>query len=393
MDSHLSKSRVDWTAAAFAMAVAYALFLVAMFWGGFWLRDANGHILANDFIDVFAAGKMAAAGHSASVYDWQAHHAAETALTGIPFEGYYGWHYPPPFLFVAVTLSRLPYFAAFGLWVAATLPLYAVAISRIAQRRDAVLWACAFPAVLLNAYVGQNGFLTAALIGAMLLTLEEQPILSGIFIGLLTYKPQFGILIPVALLAGGHWRALASASVTAIAMAALSLLVFGADTWAAFFHSIPHTSQMILAGGHAGWNKLQTVYGFIRWAGASDHAAWSAQIASLLLMALGIAFMWRSKLPFSLKAAALCVAALLATPYAYIYDFPIMAVAIAFLYRHQRFTAYEIAVLLCACLLIIAFPWINAPLGLAAALLFASLVSRRGRKLVLPQTDVALQRA
>ncbi|HEY5338912.1 MAG TPA: glycosyltransferase family 87 protein [Rhizomicrobium sp.] len=384
---------MDWTAAAFGAALAYLIFLAAMFLGHFWLRDAGGTPIANDFIDVFAAGKMTAAGHAAAVYDWQAHRAAEVAVAGEDFVGYYGWHYPPPFLFIATALSRLPYFAAFLLWVVATLPLYVFAVARIAGKREAVLWACAFPAVALNAYVGQNGFVTAGLIGAMLLLLEDNPILSGVCLGLLTYKPQFGLLFPIVFLASGQWRVLASASATALCLIVASILAFGFDSWIAFFHSIPHATDVILTGGHAGWNKLQTVYGFARWIGAGNEAAWSAQISIALLMALGVVFMWRGRIPFELKAAALCAAVLLATPYAYIYDFPLLAISVAFLYRHQAFSAYEAAVLLAVCLLIAAFPWVGAPLGLAATLLVTSLISRRARKIAFPHSDVALQRA
>ncbi|HSM95739.1 MAG TPA: glycosyltransferase family 87 protein [Rhizomicrobium sp.] len=392
MDSATAKSRLDWTAIAGGVALSYAVFLVAMFFAHDWLRDASGMPIANDFVDVFAAGRLAAAGHAASAYDWNIHRAAEVASVGHDFPGYFGWHYPPPFLFIAVALALLPYLASFFFWMAITLPAYAWIVSRIAGKRDALLWALAFPAVLLDVSVGQNGLFTAALFGAMLLTLEDRSVLSGVFLGLLTYKPQFGILIPVALLAGGHWRALGSATLTTLVIGMLSLLAFGSQAWIAFFHSVPHTTQMILAGGHAGWNKLQTVYGFMRWTGASDAEAWGWQLGAGGLLALGIAFMWRSRMPYSLKAAALCAATLLATPYAYIYDFPLLALAIAFLYRHRPFDDREAAILFSVTGLIAIFPWFDAPVGLAATLLVASLVSRRGRKLA-PARDVALQHA
>jgi arabinofuranan 3-O-arabinosyltransferase len=392
MDFPASRSRVDWTALAFGVALSYLVFLGAMFVSGFWLRDAQGAIIANDFIDVFAAGTMANAGHAALAYDWATHRAAESAVAGHSFDGYYGWHYPPPFLFVAALLARLPYFLSFGFWIAVTLPLYAVAVSRIANNRSAWLFALAFPAVLLNAYVGQNGLFSAALIGATLLLMEERPWLSGLCLGLLAYKPQFGILFPVVLLASGQWRVLASASATVLAMIALSTLAFGAEAWSAFFRSIPHTTDMILAGGHAGWNKLQTIYGFVRWLGGSDHSAWIAQISVSIVLMAGVAFLWRSNLPFALKAAALCTAALLATPYAYIYDFPILAVSIAFLFRDRAFDFYETCVAAAAVALIAVFPWAGSPVALASTLLVASLVTRRTRKHGIDLPDVALQR-
>ena len=52
---------------------------------------------------------------------------------------------------------------------------------------------------------GQNGFLTAALIGGALGLLERRPALAGICLGLLTYKPQFGLLFPFVLIADRRW--------------------------------------------------------------------------------------------------------------------------------------------------------------------------------------------
>src|SRR5262249_43793958 len=158
-------------------------------------------------------------------------------------------------------------------------------------------------------------------------------------------------LIPVALIAGLHWRAFLSASATATTLALLSLLAFGWETWLAFFHSIPHTSDAVLSGGQAGWDKIHTAYGFASWIRAGDKAAWAWQTVATILATIGVALLWRSRVPFALKAAALCTAVLLATPYAYIYDFPILAVAIAFLYRHRPFDRTEAGTLLVICLL------------------------------------------
>src|SRR6202023_3344335 len=87
--------------------------------------------------------------------------------------------------------------------------------------------AAAFPAIFVNLGHGQNGFLTAGLLGAALLSLPRRPLLSGILFGLLAYKPQFGLLIPIALLAGGQWRATISAGLTVVALMTVATLAFG----------------------------------------------------------------------------------------------------------------------------------------------------------------------
>src|SRR6185437_7428179 len=55
---------------------------------------------------------------------------------------------------------------------------------------------------------------------------RRRPVLSGILFGLLAYKPQFGLLIPVALLMAGQWRAISAAALTVIALMAVTTLAF-----------------------------------------------------------------------------------------------------------------------------------------------------------------------
>lgn len=395
MASRSTIARFDWTPVAFGLGVAYLCYLVAMFAAHYWLLDSDGHVIASDFIAVWAAGKMALAGHAAKAYDWQTHHAAEIAIVGHGFLGYYGWHYPPMFLLLAAPLALLPYWLAFTLWIVATFALYARVIARIGESRKAALWALAFPAALLDAWVGQNGFLTAGLIGLALLEIDERPLLAGLAIGLLTYKPQFGVLIPFVLLATGRWRVFGAASITAIVFVFASWLVFGTQSWIAFFHSIPVSTHMLLEDGRAGWNKLQSIYGFVRFAGGSDRLAWAFQIAFALLSGAGVIALWRTRAPAALKAAALTVSVLLATPYLYIYDFPVLAVAIAFLARHKPFNLYELILVVLASLAVASFLLFDAPVGLAATCFVAGLVSHRGRMLAREQRkqNVALQRA
>src|SRR5438105_147271 len=76
---------------------------------------------------------------------------------------------------------------------------------------------------------GQNGFLTATLLGGGLIFLERRPILAGVLLGLLAYKPQFGLLIPLVLLATGRWTAIAAATVTVLSACSATLIVFGPE--------------------------------------------------------------------------------------------------------------------------------------------------------------------
>src|SRR5215472_13104009 len=108
--------------------------------------------------------------------------------------------------------ALLPYFWSFIAWICATLTGCILVGYLIVRRSPVIALILASPFTAWNIFFGQNGFLTASLLGASLLFLERQPILAGVFIGCLTYKPQFGILIPLALAASNQWRAFASAA-------------------------------------------------------------------------------------------------------------------------------------------------------------------------------------
>ena len=311
----------------------------------------------------------------------------ETAV-GHAFDGYFGWHYPPTFLFVAAALSLLPYAAAYALWAFATFPAYLVAIRAIIGDRVGYLLAAAFPAVLPNFIVGQNGFLTAGLIGGALFLLEGNPVAAGILLGLLTYKPHLGLLFPIALAAGGYWRAFFTAAAVALLMAAASWLAFGSEAWLAFLGNIGHTSQAFLSEGWADWSKLQTAFGLTRTLGGSETLAWIVQAAVLLSPPP-----FRSRSSGGAKRPTISKRRRLAS--ARCWRRPISTRTTSSCWRcRSRFCSgspmradtcprtcqdlpKELIGIGIACGLILIFPFVKFPVGLAALLLIAALVARR----------------
>jgi arabinofuranan 3-O-arabinosyltransferase len=362
---------------AFALAVAHAVFLLSFWVDGLW-ADKTG--APSDFVAVWAAGKLASTGHPAAVYNWDIHKLVEQTAVGHPFTGYFGFHYPPTFLFVAVALSMLSYGTAYTVWALGTFPAYLIAIRSIVGDRIGYLLAAAFPAVLANFTIGQNGFVTAGLIGGTLVLMRQRPIVAGVLLGLLTFKPHLGLLFPIALIAGREWRVLVAATIVALAMAAVSWFAFGADTWAGFVGNIGHTSQAFLSDGSADWRKLQTVFGLTRSLGGSETLAWSLQAMVTLAAAGAVGALWRSRVQYEIKAAALGTGLMLATPYLYTYDLVALAVPLAFLFRlglTRGFLPQELIGIGFACLLVLIFPFVDAPTGFAALLIVAALIARR----------------
>ena len=232
--------------------------------------------------------------------------------------------------------------------MAASIVPYLFVMRGIIGRPFGWMFALAFPMVFNNTLVGQNGFLTAALIGGTLYLLPVRPILAGICLGLLSYKPQYGLLFPIVLIAAAQWRVFISAGVTAVALAFVSWLAFGTESWQAFFHWMPTFSQAFLTEGKATWWKLQSIFSLVRYFGGTEPLAWAFQWVLTASVATVLVLMWRSRVPYTLKAAALAVGTLLTTPYLFMYDMMVLAIPVAFLVRtglKSGFRPYELPAL------------------------------------------------
>jgi len=347
----------DWLTAARARGYSLILLGICALAIAGWIAvspgliDPNGKPIGTDFSNVYAAGKLTWQGHPADAYDPALQHAAEKAVFGDREVPFYGWHYPPFFLAVAFLVASLPYAFGLSLWLAASLAAYLAAVRAILPRPETLLIAAAFPAVFINIGHGQNGFLTAALLGGALHWLDRRPWLAGILIGLLAYKPQFGVMIPLALLASQRWSSIAAAIATVAALVAVSVAALGGGVWHAFADSMNFTQTIVLEQGGTGWEKIQSAFSAARNWGADVHTAYAIQIALGLSLAATLAWLWHSDAAFELKTAGLVIASLLATPYVLDYDLVVLAISIAFLVRHgfaRGFCDYEISVLAAA---------------------------------------------
>ena len=357
-----------------------AAMIPAMYFAHLWLFDSNGHDIATDFVNVWAAGRLALQGHPALAWDWDIQKQVQVAMLGQSYVGNFAWHYPPPFLFVAMVLAHFPYAAGLVGWSVVSFVPYMAMMHAVVGQRFGLVVGAALPVVLANTVVGQNGFLTAALLGGTLVLMPTRPILSGMCLGLLSYKPQYGLLFPLVLIAASRWTVFFAAAVTTVVLALISWMAFGTDSWVAFFHWLPMFSQAFFTEGRATWFKLQSVFGLVRTMGGSEHLAWIFQWMMSGIVTISLLVVWRSRVDYNLKAAALAAATLLVTPYLFLYDLMILAIPIGLLLRiglAGSFQRGELLALACAILLLLAFPFFAAPLGLGSTLIVAALIARR----------------
>lgn len=365
---------------AFALCVAQAAFIVTAFAIGQWLLDENGQKIANDFVAQWTAGKLVLNGQGV-VYDWQLQKDATVAALGHDYDGGFPLFYPPHYYLFMPLMALAPYTLSHVLWVLLSPIPYFYVVTRIIEDRLAILLALAFPAMLANAMIGQNGCITAALMGGALVALDrERQILAGVLIGLLTYKPHFGILLPLALICGQQWRAFASAAIVTAVLIVVSALILGTSAWFEFFDTLLSANRNILGVGTADHAKLQSILGLVRASGGNQTLAWVCHGAAAAIMVVWVCVAWLSRAPFPMKAAILSVGAVICSPYAYMYDLMLLAIPAAYLLRDGRdrgFLPYEMAGLAAACLLLLSFPLFKAPVGVAATWIIAGLIARR----------------
>jgi hypothetical protein len=295
---------------------------------------------STDFVSFYAAGKLALAGTPMLAYDRAAHAAAEAAAT-VPGAPYQFFFYPPVYLLLFAPLALLPYIVSFIIFEAVTFAAWMLVMRRILDVRGWI-WCVpvlAYPAVFWTIGLGQNAFLTAALVGAVTILIDSRPIVAGLLLGLLCYKPHLALLAPIALAAGGRWRAFAAAAVTVAAIVGLSVLLFGMDTWHAYLITLGQSST-VYENGDIDLAGFVTPYGAARVFGATPAVAWAAQGVATVLAVSAVGWIWRNAQGPAERSIALSSGILLSIPLALVYDLLLLTVAMAWLVRVSRGTGF-----------------------------------------------------
>ena len=280
-----------------------------------------------DFDAFYVAGLMAERGQAAEAYQAIEMVKAQQEFTGT--RSFMPWTYPPPYTLFVMGLAKLPIGYAYLAFMWTSFVLYLLVLRRIAGPYLPGALIAVLPVVLLIVRTGQNGFLTASLIGCVLLACREKRAVAGVPLGLMVIKPHLAVGVALLVLLERQWKAIAVAATIVLAALALATAVLGTGIWAAFVTGIGEASAFLSAGYYALF-RMTSVYA----------AAWtigrSAALASALHIvgvvgALGLlCYVWHSRYEPRYVAAAACVATLFVSPYNYDYDLPILGVGIAF---------------------------------------------------------------
>ena len=282
-----------------------------------------GNPIGVDFTQYYSVSELILRGRPELAYDPAALFEVEAGNTSL--EGWqHGWSYPPSALLLVWPLAAMPYGVALAAWLSATLALLLVFAYRTAPHPWTPILVLLYPAVGLSIFSGQNGCLSAALLAGGLALARDRPWLAGLCIGLLSYKPSLGLLIPVALIAGGHWRLFAASALGTILFALARLAAFGIEPWLAYPKSFPFM-RWLLTNPETLFYSVSTPYAQAKLWGLSQGVADGAHLIGLAGAVVFVAWLWRGRVRFEVKAAGLILAIPFSSPYVQFYDMAIMA--------------------------------------------------------------------
>jgi arabinofuranan 3-O-arabinosyltransferase len=345
------------------------------------LVNAVGRPFGDDWVNYWSAGYLALHGRAAEIYDLHVFHAFQETIVGSPLDGYH-YSYPPVMLLLTAPFALIPYVPALFVWLSASWYAFYRALKLAIPGRGVLLLALAAPAVLINAVGGQNGCWTAALLGGGLSLLERRPNLAGALFGTMIFKPHLAVLLPVALVAGRQWRAIAAAAVTAGAMLGLSWLMFGPELWAHYLRNLTALRHVILEDDIS--PRMVSVFIAARSLGAPAAVAYWVQGAFGALACLAVAVVWFKQTPAALKNAVLLLGTCLTMPYLQDYDLVFGAMVVAWLWQQPVATDASERALQIACGLLLSLPLLAAALAHLTGIAFGPLF-------ILPAFVVALQ--
>jgi len=323
----------------------FGIIIGASYYANLWKMGPDGLSIVShttpywDFNNLWTGGRLALEGHVDWLFDTEKYRAEMRGLLGpnLPAQE---WSYPPNMLLIGAPLAMFPPIIAYLIWTLGGLLLLHIAIKPFKLPTVLHLIILFSPAVFINILLGQNGTFISALLILGLYHAPKKPVLAGICIGLMTVKPQFGILLPFILIASQNWTAFISASLTALGMAVLTSLLFGFDVWGNF---LSHTQPMMRGIMEAQYpqdyhTNAVPVFIFARAMGAGLFGAYAVQSIVSTLAIIIAAKLWHksTNIDHIHRVALTCVLVMLATPYAYTYDMIALGAAIIIVFATSK---------------------------------------------------------
>lgn len=320
------KSRVVFYSAGFIAFISVALVVFTLFVTFLLTSGPDSQAMAVDFRVFWAAGKLALAGEPLAVNDM----TQLDKVHGVLIDEYMPWLYPPGYLVLMTPLGTMSYPVAFLVWTVLSLGLIVWAF-RPFVAGIGPLWVLVSlaPAYYPTIMLGQNSLLwMAGLLAGFAALRDGRWLLAGLFFGLLTLKPQLGLLIPFALLAVGAWRTIFVAGVTTVILAVVPSLVYGFEFWPLLQLSLAEHADRLVFSVDQILLMISPAF-MLTFYGVENDLAWTLHWVIAAASVVAVIVLWRSKpVAFDTRLAGLLCAMMLSAPYLWYYE-GVLLVAIA----------------------------------------------------------------
>ena len=299
-----------------------------------------------DFLVFHAAVQAFLRDNLAVIYDTDAFTHLQSTLYAarLPYElGFRPFLYPPLWLLDLLPFGVLPLVPSVAIFLAVTAGLCTAVLRGIGLGWRATVAILAAPAASWVVLVGQNTFLSVALLYGGLALLERRPLTAGVLLGFLAYKPQVWLLVPLALLAARAWRPLVAMLATIVALSLVTLVLFGFDFWRAFLVAAQKagTGAAAIEMYQRVHTHMTTLLAAAKIVGLSDGSAMALQLAGALLAGVAVTWAFARNKTSAERTAILVTATFLVSPYTLNYDLMLLMPAAALLYLHPPRSGYR----------------------------------------------------
>ena len=305
---------------AVGSAVLLALYLATVTWALPFPRDIHDYALGRDFLNFWTYGREAWSGEAGRFYDIAAYNRQLQELLGPAYQTQQ-WSYPPHLILLMAPFGLLPYLPAYLLWTVLGAAALLWAVPAGCDRRLGAAALLLAPAGLIAFVSGQNAFFVAAIFAAVFRFMDARPLLAGLLLGVMTVKPQVGLLVPLMLVMTGRWTVFASAAATSLALVGATALLFGPEIWTTYLRdALPVQEYVIRDPTRATLGLMPTAYMNARILGLSAEAAYAVQGVFASLAVAAVVWTYRRPRDPLLSFGIVLTATLAATPYLMSYD-------------------------------------------------------------------------
>lgn len=323
---------------AFFFIVALGAYLYALDWRAAIPRDGSTLVVGRDFLNFWMYGRAALTDDPGRWYDAALYQRALAEFLGPNYPGQ-NWSYPPSVMLLALPFGQIGYLWALLLWTLFGLAVLVPLAARHLNDQRALIALMLSPAAVFCLISGQSALIATAIFIGIFTQLDRRPIVAGILIGLLTIKPQLGVLFPFMLIASGRWRVFFAAAAAALALAALSVALFGVKPWLDFVQlGLPAQNIVLHDPDGIATPYYPTVFMNLRGIGTPYAFAMTAQLcfSAAAIAAVIWTFRTRAGADWRILFALFVGCAIAAVPYLLVYDtLPLTLAALALLAAGQ----------------------------------------------------------